>query len=76
MPTIKQSQKFDRSRLGPVTETAGVTSPAIPSPQQPTVISPFMICPMPTVAASFDTFQRQFYGRGPNPQQRIFQPVL
>lgn len=71
MPTIKQSQKVDRSKLAPVDSPMAMPAPAVLPPPSPFAPSPFMACSLPPIAAGLDQYIRQFYNSSQNPQQRI-----
>jgi hypothetical protein len=76
--TVRQRQRINRDRLEPVTNdtapTALISAAVAPSGAQ--ALSPFMMCSMPPLAATFDQFSRQFYGRSVFPQQRILPPSI
>jgi len=73
MPPIRQSSKvntagWEKAQNPPQNDTANT---AAATPPDPTARSPFMLTSMPLMASTGDAFQRQFYGAGNLPQQRI-----
>lgn len=73
MPSVKQSARVNLDDWRPVdTDTKkGGDTPAPPPPPDPLTRSAFMLSSMPLMASTGDAFQRQFYGAGSTPQQRI-----
>ena len=73
MPSIKQSAQVKLDDWRPVENgtNKGGDTPAPPPPPDPLGRSAFMLSSMPLMASTGDAFQRQFYGSGSNPQQRI-----
>lgn len=94
MPSIKQNNRVDRSRLvgggrgkrdggknpiGPDAHELPHDESKFPMPAPPPFIgnpSQFFLSSLPGIAASYDQFQRQFYGRTSLPTQRIFIPNI
>jgi hypothetical protein len=68
---IKANSRVNLSNFEPVEESAG--SSPMPMPPQ-TIMSPFMSSSLPTAAATYDQFARQFYGRDFLPSYRILTP--
>ena len=76
MPTIRESQSVDVSRLQPAGRVGGtaILAPAIGFvPPASSQMSPFMQSSLPPVAAGSDGYSRQFYR--PGMAQRRFFPV-
>jgi hypothetical protein len=84
VPSIKQNSAIDRSRLqnggrGEAREMKPAEGNRFPMPAPPPFIgnpSQFFVSSLPGIAASYDQFQRQFYGRSSLPMQRIFLPNI
>lgn len=74
MPTIKQSASASRAGLTPA--DAMMPQPAATTivPSSWSQMSPFMHCAMPTVASTYDSLSRQFYGNTRVPNTRILPP--
>lgn len=71
MPTIKQSQQVDASRLEPVQGAAVSPNQSVPPPPSPFGVSPFFSHALPAISSGSDQYTRQFYGTaGTMPQRR------
>jgi hypothetical protein len=73
VPSIRQSARVNLGNWKPVEDApqTGTDKPPLPPPKDGTERSPFMLTSMPLMASTGDAFQKQFYGAGNAPQQRI-----
>lgn len=71
MGRIADHQKVDRSRLQAADNAVQRPIPHPVAPPGPLAPSPFMQCSLPNLAASYDQYVRQFYGRSSLPTARL-----
>lgn len=71
MPSLRQSAKFDRSKLTDAPEPIAAQGPTSITPDVTAGLSPLMHCSMPLMASTFDSLTRQFYNNSRLPQNRI-----